>query len=114
MHTRNVYLVLNLIPGCVLPQYHSCFDNFFETTRHGGPDLSGTICWQQLAEIDCGTAILSEVSTPTQRSIMYLETASEEHVPPEENSFTAPVFNVTASDDHSISEENSLLVLENV
>jgi hypothetical protein len=48
-HARNVYLVLNLITGCVSPQYHCNFDDFFETTRHGGPDVSGTICWQQLA-----------------------------------------------------------------
>jgi hypothetical protein len=34
-HARNVYLVLNLMPGCVSPQYHCRFDDFFETTRHG-------------------------------------------------------------------------------
>jgi hypothetical protein len=49
IHGRNVYLVLNLITGCVSPQYHCRFDDFFETTRHKGPDVSGTICWQQLA-----------------------------------------------------------------
>jgi hypothetical protein len=32
MHARNVYLVLNLITGCVSPQYHCRFDDFFETT----------------------------------------------------------------------------------
>ncbi len=47
MHTRNIYLVLNLVTGCVSPQYHCHVDNFFETTRHGAPDVSGTICWQQ-------------------------------------------------------------------
>ncbi len=31
MHAQNVYLVLNLITGWVSPQYHCCFDNFFET-----------------------------------------------------------------------------------
>jgi hypothetical protein len=59
MHARNVYLVLNLITGCVSPQYHCCFDAFFETTHHGAPDVSGTICWQQLAYLDCTTAVLS-------------------------------------------------------
>jgi hypothetical protein len=44
-HARNVYLVPNLMTGCVSPQYHCCFDDFFETTRHGGPDVSDTICW---------------------------------------------------------------------
>jgi hypothetical protein len=52
-HARNVYLVLNLITGCVSPQYHCRFDDFFETTRHGRPDVSGTICWQQLAGLSC-------------------------------------------------------------
>jgi hypothetical protein len=39
-HARNVYLVLNLHTGCVSPQYHCQFNNFFETVRHGGPDDS--------------------------------------------------------------------------
>ncbi len=43
-HARNVYLVLNLLTGCVSPQYHCWFDDFFETTRHGQPDDSHTIC----------------------------------------------------------------------
>ncbi len=43
MHARNVYLVLNLSTGCVSPQYHCRFDDFFETTRHGAPDVSDTI-----------------------------------------------------------------------
>jgi hypothetical protein len=47
MHARNVYLVLNLVTGCVSPQYHCHFENFFETTRHGAPNVSGTICWQR-------------------------------------------------------------------
>ena len=52
MHARNIYLVLNLITGCVSPQYRCHFDDFFETTRHNRPDVSGTICWQQLAGLD--------------------------------------------------------------
>ncbi len=39
-HTRNIYLVLNLHTGCVSPQYHCQFDNFFETVRHSGSDVS--------------------------------------------------------------------------
>ena len=39
MHARNVCLVLNLITGCVSPQYHCRFDNFFETTRHRSSDV---------------------------------------------------------------------------
>jgi hypothetical protein len=37
MQARNVYLVLNLVTGCVSPQYHSYFDNFFEITPPGTP-----------------------------------------------------------------------------
>jgi hypothetical protein len=48
MHARNIFLVLNLVTGCVSPQYHHCFDDFFETAHHSTPDVSGTICWKQL------------------------------------------------------------------
>jgi hypothetical protein len=48
-HTRNIYLVLNLHTGCVSPQYHCQFDDFSETVRHGGPDVSVTTAWQQLS-----------------------------------------------------------------
>jgi hypothetical protein len=48
-HARNIYLVLNLHTGCVSPQYHCRFDNFFEMVRHGGPDVSVPMAWQQLS-----------------------------------------------------------------
>ncbi len=60
-HARNVYLVLNLMTGCVSPQYHCWLDDFFETTCHGGPDVSDTICWQQLAGLYCVAQILSAI-----------------------------------------------------
>jgi hypothetical protein len=66
MHARNVYLVLNLITMCVLPQYHCCFDDVFETICHSAPDVSGTIYWQQLANLVCAKMVLSEVSVPNQ------------------------------------------------
>jgi hypothetical protein len=106
MHARNVCLVLNLITGRVSPQYHCCFDDFFETTRHGGPDVSGTICWQQLTGLDQATTILSEVSAPIQHSIMYPGTPSEDTVPLEEISVLPPFHEFTA-DDHSISDGDS-------
>ncbi len=112
MHARNVYLVLNLITGCVSPQYHCRFDDFFETTRHRGPDVSGTICWQQLAGLDCANAILLEVSAPTPHSVTYPETPSEGDVLPEELPFAPPVFDVTL-DDYSVSDGDSQ-VSENV
>jgi hypothetical protein len=46
-HARNVYLVLNLHTGFVSPQYHCRFDDFFETVRHRGPDVSVPTAWQQ-------------------------------------------------------------------
>jgi hypothetical protein len=107
MDARNVYLVLNLVTGCVSPQYYCCFDNFFKTTRHGAPNVSGTICWQKLANLDCATMILSEVSMPKQHSVIYLETPSEE----ESHTMSKPIFESntfdTTSDDYSVSDAAS-------
>jgi hypothetical protein len=80
-HAWNVYLVLNLITGCVSPHYHCRFDDFFETIRHGGPDISGTICWQQLAGLSHTDQILLEFVQPTQSSTVQNETLSETPVP---------------------------------
>jgi hypothetical protein len=106
MHASNVYLVLNLITGCVSPQYHCRFDNFFETTHHGGPDVSGTICWQQLAELDQATTILSKAPAPIQRSVMYPETPSEDTIPLEEISLVPPFHEFTV-DNQSVSDRGS-------
>jgi hypothetical protein len=107
MHARNVYLILNLVTGYVSPQYHCCFDDFFKTTHHGTPDVSGTICWQQLPNLDCATTILSKVSTPKQHSIISSETPSEE----ESHTMSKPIFEPntynTTADDYSISDGDS-------
>ncbi len=71
-HARNVYLVLNLHTGCVSPQYHSKFDNFFKTVRHGGPDVSVLMAWQQLTGLIFMTQTPSmeyhdEVRRPSER-----------------------------------------------
>jgi len=87
-HARNVYLVLNLTIGCVSPQYHCRFNDFFETTRHGGLDVSGIISWQQLAGLNRATSILPEVSAPIQHSVMYPESLSEGDIPQKEPSFS--------------------------
>jgi hypothetical protein len=58
-HARNVYLVLNLHTGCVSPQYHCRFVDFFETVRHGGPDVSVPTAWQQLSGLTVMTQIPS-------------------------------------------------------
>jgi hypothetical protein len=112
MHARNFYLVLNLVTGCVSPQYHCHFDGFFETKCHGAADVSGTICWQQLANLDCAKMILFKVSMPKHHSIISLEMPSKE----EANTTSQPVFepliyNVT-SEYYSISDTD-LQVSEN-
>jgi hypothetical protein len=112
MHVRNVYLVLNLITGCVSLQYHCRFNNFFKTTHHNRPDVNGTISWQLLAGLNCAEMILSEVSAPTQHIIMHNKTQSEANVPSEEIFVTPPVHKF-ATDDYSISDGDSQ-VTENV
>jgi hypothetical protein len=49
LHARNIYLVLNLHMRCASLQYHCRFNNFFETAKHGGPDISVSTTWQQLS-----------------------------------------------------------------
>jgi hypothetical protein len=111
LHARNVYLILNLVTGCVSPQYHCRFDDFFEMTHHGTPDVSGTICWHQLANLDGAKMALSEVSVPNQHSVMYSETLSAE----EPNTMSNPIYDPntfdTMSDDNSVLE--ALQVSEN-
>ncbi len=98
--------------GCVSPQYHCHFDDFFETMHHSAPDVSGTICWQQLANLNCAKRVLSKVSTPKQHSVVSLETLSDE----ESHTMSNPVFEPntydTTSDDFSISDAASQ-VLQN-
>jgi hypothetical protein len=71
MHARPVYLMLNLSTGLVSPQYHCRFDDFFETTKYGGPDVAISSTWQQLAGL--GRAIdipsQSQTSRPTPSAV---------------------------------------------
>jgi hypothetical protein len=64
MHARNLYLILNLHTGLVSPQYHCCFDDFFEMTRHGSPEVSDNVTWQQLAKLERTYEILRRTSEP--------------------------------------------------
>jgi hypothetical protein len=64
-HARNVYPVLNLMTRCVSPQYH-----FFEMRHHRGPDVSDTICWQQLAQLSPAAQILSNLAWLMQSSMV--------------------------------------------
>ncbi len=109
MHARNVYLVLNLVTGCVSPQYHCHFDNFFERTHHGAPDVSGTICWQQLANLECAKIALFKVPVPNQHSIMYLEMPSAEQPHTMSNPVYDPnTFDTTTSECNSVSEASQV------
>jgi hypothetical protein len=80
-------------------------------THHGAPDVSGNICWQQLANLDCAKMVLSKVSVPNQHSAMHLETPSDE----EPHTMSNPVYNPntfdTTLDDYSVLE--ALQVSEN-
>ncbi len=102
----------NFFLSLVSPQYHCCFDNFFETTCHNRPDVSGTISWQLLAGLNHAEMILSEMSAPMQHSVMYPETQSEANVPSEEIS-VAPPFHKFATDNYSVSDRDPQ-VTENV
>jgi hypothetical protein len=84
MHARNVYLVLILSTGLVLPQYHCRFNDFFETMMHGGPDLSISSTWQQLAQLGCTNEIPSQGLMQTLHSPMSTKTPSDIDVPLEE------------------------------
>jgi hypothetical protein len=109
MHARKVHLVLNLITRCVSPQYHCCFDGFFKTTRHGAPDVSGTVFWQQL---DCATTVLFKVSVPKQHSVISLEMPSEEEAHTMSKLIFEPPMYAITSDDYSVSDRE-LHVSEN-
>jgi hypothetical protein len=112
MHARNVYPVLNLVTGSISLQYHCCFDNFFEMVHHGASYVPGTICWQQLANLECAKTTRFKVSTPKQHSVISLETSSEE----KSHTMSKPIFEPntydTMSDDYSISDTD-LQVSEN-
>jgi hypothetical protein len=76
--------------------------------RHSAPDVSGTICWQQLANLNHAKMALSKVSVQFQHSVMYLETPSAE----EPHTMSNPVYDRntfdTMSDDNSVSEASQV------
>jgi hypothetical protein len=75
--------------GCVSPQYHCQFDDFFETTHHGRPDVSDTICWQHLAGLSCAAQILSDLAQHTQSSTVS-RTIPLENRPDDLDDFSVP------------------------
>jgi hypothetical protein len=84
MHSRNVYLVLNLSTGLVSPQYHCCFDDFFETMKCGGTDVTISSTWQQQAGLNCATKAFSQKQTSTLHDHMQIETPADTSVPLEQ------------------------------
>jgi hypothetical protein len=49
LHAHNVHLVLSLTTGLVSPQFHYCFDDFFETCKYGVSDMGISSTWPRLA-----------------------------------------------------------------
>ncbi len=95
MHARNVYLVLNLSTGLVSPQYHCRFDDFIETTKYGGPDMSVSSTWQQLARLGRANKIPSQGLFQTLHSPMSTEMPSDINIPSEEPGVSNDKFAVT-------------------
>ncbi len=61
----------------ISPQYHCQFDDFIEMTGNGLPDVSDTICWQQLAGLFCVAQILSNLAWSSQSSTVSQAIPSE-------------------------------------
>ena len=78
-----------MISGCVSPQYHCWFDDFFKMTRQCGPDVSDTICWQQLAGLSHAAQILSDLTRPMQFSTVS-QTIPLENRPDDLDDFPVP------------------------
>jgi hypothetical protein len=76
--------------GCESPQYHCRFDDFFETTRHGEPDFSDTICWQQLAGLSHVAQILSDLLARPPQSSTLSQTIPLENRPDDLDDFSVP------------------------
>ncbi len=76
--------------------------------RHGAPDVSGTICWQQLANLDRAKTALSKVSVPNQHSVMYPEMLSVEEPHTISNPVHDPNAFDTTSDDNSVLEASQV------
>jgi hypothetical protein len=104
IHARNIYLVLNLATGCVSPQYHCHFKDFFETMRHGALDISGTISWQQSANLDRAKMTLSKVSMPKQHSVISLEVPSDKEYHTMSKPIFEPITFDTTSVEYSVSD----------
>jgi hypothetical protein len=64
-------------------------------TRHGGPDVSGTICWQQLAGLSRASQTLQELVQPTQCNAVSNETPSEMSVPSDKISISTIDYDIT-------------------
>ena len=68
-HARTVNMVLNLFSGLVSPQFHCCYDDFFETTQHSHQDVITQANWKQLAgfvKYDGTPIVQDRLSRPAQ------------------------------------------------
>jgi hypothetical protein len=76
-------------------------------TRQCGPDVSDTICWQQLAGLSHAAQILSDLTRPMQFS-MVSQTIPLENKPEDLDNFSMPQvdFNIVI-DGESFADEES-------
>jgi hypothetical protein len=107
-HARNVSLVLNPHTGCVSPQYHCRFDDFFETVRHSGPDVAIPTTWLQLAGLVRVTNTLSmeehdDAPLPSQRM-----TLSHDQAPQQASSTDVPTSISTGLSQENLEDSFSL------
>jgi hypothetical protein len=94
-HARHISLVLSLSTGLVSPQYHCRFNDFFETTKYSGPDVSDSSTWQQLARLGHANKIPSQGLSQLLHSPMSTETPSDINAPSEESGISNDEFTVT-------------------
>ena len=73
-HAQNVYLVLNPTTGLVSPQYHCQFDDFFESVRFQGPEMTVPTTWRSLSK-------LTQANSMPLRELQEITTAKTPNTP---------------------------------
>jgi hypothetical protein len=73
-------------------------------TRHSGPDVNITICWQQLAGLTRASLIMADFARPTQPTTMVPQDLSDAMVPLDDHSISQIDYDDTP-DNHSVLED---------
>ena len=53
LHASNVGMIRNLNTGCVSPQFHVMYNDFFETVHSDEKSLLSAKVWEQLYTFNC-------------------------------------------------------------